>query len=584
MTVTFKTVDTCAAEFEALTPYHYSTYEDEGEVLPGERDKVLILGSGPNRIGQGIEFDYCCVHASFALRDAGYETIMVNCNPETVSTDYDTSDRLYFEPITYEDVMNVVEVESGSGGSLVGIVVSLGGQTPLKLADRLPAELILGTTPASIDAAEDRNQWADVCDRLGIPQPAGGTAVTVEEAIEVAAQVGYPALVRPSYVLGGRAMELVYSDEELASAMKALGETGSLGREGGLSAERPVLIDRFLESAIEVDVDAVRDGAGETIIGGVMEHVEEAGVHSGDSACVLPPPTLDAATVALLSDHTTRIADELEVVGLINVQYAVKDGEVFVIEANPRASRTVPFVSKATGRPLAKIASRVMTGSTLAELRAEGLLAAEPIADSWSVKEAVLPFIRFPESDALLGPEMRSTGEVMGIDVTPGLAFVKSQLGAGTRLPGPGASVFMSLADRDKPAGLEVAELLTGLGLKLVATAGTAEHLRAGGVVVDRVVDRLDQGGTNAVDLIETGEISMVINTPRGRGPRADGAYIRIAAGLNGVALLTTVAAAKATARGLQDLSNQPLQVRSLQEVLRRGSSERPVPVTGQGA
>ena len=584
VTVTFKTVDTCAAEFEALTPYHYSTYEDEGEVLPGERDKVLILGSGPNRIGQGIEFDYCCVHASFALRDAGYETIMVNCNPETVSTDYDTSDRLYFEPITYEDVMNVVEVESGSGGSLVGIVVSLGGQTPLKLADRLPAELILGTAPASIDAAEDRNQWADVCDRLGIPQPAGGTAVTVEEALEVAAQVGYPALVRPSYVLGGRAMELVYSDEELASAMKALGETGSLGREGGLSAERPVLIDRFLESAIEVDVDAVRDGAGETIIGGVMEHVEEAGVHSGDSACVLPPPTLDATTVALLSDHTTRIADELEVVGLINVQYAVKDGEVFVIEANPRASRTVPFVSKATGRPLAKVASRVMAGSTLAELRAEGLLAPEPIADSWSVKEAVLPFIRFPESDALLGPEMRSTGEVMGIDVTPGLAFVKSQLGAGTRLPAPGASVFMSLADRDKPAGLEVAELLTGLGLKLVATAGTAEHLRAGGVVVDRVVDRLDQGGTNAVDLIETGEISMVINTPRGRGPRADGAYIRIAAGLNGVALLTTVAAAKATARGLQDLSNQPLQVRSLQEVLRRGSSERPVRVTGQGA
>ncbi|MGB5760359.1 MAG: carbamoyl-phosphate synthase large subunit, partial [Acidimicrobiales bacterium] len=440
VTVTFKTVDTCAAEFEALTPYHYSTYEDEGEVVPGERDKVLILGSGPNRIGQGIEFDYCCVHASFALRDAGYETIMVNCNPETVSTDYDTSDRLYFEPITYEDVMNVVEVESGSGGSLVGIVVSLGGQTPLKLANRLPAELILGTTPTSIDAAEDRNQWADVCDRLGIPQPAGGTAVTVEEAIEVAAQVGYPALVRPSYVLGGRAMELVYSDEELASAMKALGETGSLGREGGLSAERPVLIDRFLESAIEVDVDAVRDGGGETIIGGVMEHVEEAGVHSGDSACVLPPPTLDAATVALLSDHTTRIADELEVVGLINVQYAVKDGEVFVIEANPRASRTVPFVSKATGRPLAKIASRVMTGSTLTELRAEGLLAAEPIAGSWSVKEAVLPFIRFPESDALLGPEMRSTGEVMGIDVTPGLAFVKSQLGAGTRLPGPGAS------------------------------------------------------------------------------------------------------------------------------------------------
>ncbi|MCL4138498.1 UNVERIFIED_CONTAM: hypothetical protein GTU68_020319 [Idotea baltica] len=348
--VTFKTVDTCAAEFEALTPYHYSTYEEESEVVASDRDKVLILGSGPNRIGQGIEFDYCCVHASFALRDAGYETIMVNCNPETVSTDYDTSDRLYFEPITYEDVMNVVDAESGTGGSLVGIVVSLGGQTPLKLADRLPPELVLGTRPESIDAAEDRNQWSAVCDALGIPQPPGGTAVSVDEALTVAAEVGYPALVRPSYVLGGRAMELVYNDEDLTSAM----------REGGLSAERPVLIDRFLESAIEVDVDAIRDSGGHSIIGGVMEHVEEAGVHSGDSACVLPPPTLSPAIVSVLEDYTIRIADQLDVVGLINVQYAVKDGEVFVIEANPRAfADPCRLWPRIPGRPWPKIASRV---------------------------------------------------------------------------------------------------------------------------------------------------------------------------------------------------------------------------------
>ncbi len=371
-------------------------------------------------------------------------------------------------------------------------------------------------------------------------------------------------------------MELIYNDEDLVSAMKALGESGTLGREGGLSAERPVLIDRFLESAIEVDVDAVRDRTGETIIGGVMEHVEEAGVHSGDSACVLPPPTLGADVIEVLSDHTTRIATELDVVGLINVQFAVKDGVVFVIEANPRASRTVPFVSKATGRPLAKVASRVMVGATLDDLRAEGLLTAEPVAGAWSVKEAVLPFNRFPETDALLGPEMRSTGEVMGIDTTPGLAFIKSQLGAGTVLPPPpGSSVFLSLADRDKPAGLEVATLLADLGYRLIATAGTARHLVAAGLDVDRVIDRLDQGGTNAVDLIKAGEIGLVINTPRGRGPRADGAYIRIAAGQSGVALLTTVAAAKATAGGMRDLIDRSVQVRSLQAVHRSGVRDR---------
>ncbi len=567
---TFKTVDTCAAEFEAHTPYHYGTYEDETEVVPSDRPKVMILGSGPNRIGQGIEFDYCCVHASFALRNAGYETIMVNCNPETVSTDYDTSDRLYFEPITNEDVLNIIEAEQAGGGELVGIIVSLGGQTPLKLANQLPPELVLGTAPGAIDAAEDRDQWAELCHRIGVPQPPGGTATSLDEALAVASEVGYPALVRPSYVLGGRAMELVYSDSDLTQAMAAMADTGSLGREGGLSAERPVLIDRFLESAIEVDVDAVRDHTGAVLIGGVMEHVEEAGVHSGDSACVLPPRSLTPETVDRLGDYAARIAAELEVRGLLNVQFAVRDDEVFVIEANPRASRTVPFVAKATGRPLAKIASRVMTGATLDELRAEGLLSDDINRRFWAVKEAVLPFNRFPESDALLGPEMRSTGEVMGIDVSPGLAFIKSQLAAGTNLPRTGqACVFMSLADRDKDEGLRVARRLHELGHCLVATAGTAAHFEAAGLPIEQVVARLDQGDVTAVDLIEEGRISLVINTPRGRGPRADGAYIRRAAGRHGIPLVTTVAAALAAARGMADLAGSDLAVRPLQSIHR---------------
>ncbi len=573
VTPTFKTVDTCAAEFEANTPYHYGTYEDESEVTPSERPKVMILGSGPNRIGQGIEFDYCCVHASFALRDAGFETIMVNCNPETVSTDYDTSDRLYFEPITYEDVMNIVEAESSGGGPLVGIIVSLGGQTPLKLADQLPPELVLGTAPSSIDTAEDRDRWAELCSRIAVPQPPGGTATSVADAIAVAEEVGYPALVRPSYVLGGRAMELVYNDTELAGAMQAMADTGTLGREGGLSSERPVLIDRFLESAIEVDVDAIRDADGEVVIGGIMEHVEEAGVHSGDSACVLPPRSLSDEVIDELAQHTAKIAAELNVRGLLNVQFAVKDGDVFVIEANPRASRTVPFVAKATGRPLAKLAARVMAGATLAELRTEGSLTDVAVEGFWAVKEAVLPFNRFPASDALLGPEMRSTGEVMGIDVTPGVAFVKSQLAAGTNLPQPGGScVFMSLADRDKADGVEVAKHLAQLGFCFVATTGTAEHLESAGIEVRQVVDRLtDQTGVSAVDLLEQGKISMVINTPRGRGPRADGAYIRQAAGQNGVPLVTTVAAALAAARGMADLADERLSVRPLQAIHGRG-------------
>jgi carbamoyl-phosphate synthase large subunit len=561
VTVTFKTVDTCAAEFEAFTPYHYSTYEDESEIRPGTRPRIVILGSGPNRIGQGIEFDYCCVHASFALRDAGYETVMVNCNPETVSTDYDTSDRLYFEPVTYEDVMNIIEVEDP-----VGVVVSLGGQTPLKLADLLPEELILGTSPSSIDAAEDRDQWASLCARLEIPQPAGGTAVSVDEALAVVGRIGYPALVRPSYVLGGRAMEIVYDDDDLKRAMAALGQEGSLGREGGLSAERPVLVDRFLEGAIEVDVDAVRDAEGETVIGGIMEHVEEAGIHSGDSACVLPPPTLSQPTIEVLTDYTRLIAEDLQVQGSINIQFAVKNGQVFVIEANPRASRTVPFVSKATGRPMAKVAARVIAGASLAELRDEGLLGPDPELTHWSVKEAVLPFNRFPDTDALLGPEMRSTGEVMGVDMSPGLAFVKSQLAVGMALHDPEDGVlFVSLADRDKPAGVEAASHFRQLGYRFVATAGTARALDEAGIPVERVVSRLGGDGPDAVALMEAGEIIMVINTPRGRGARADGDYIRTAAAQHGVPLLTTTSAARAAALGLAETRSKALEVRTLQ-------------------
>jgi carbamoyl-phosphate synthase large subunit len=558
---TYKTVDTCAAEFEAATPYHYSTYEDTDEVSASDRPKVVILGSGPNRIGQGIEFDYCCVHASFALRDAGFETIMVNCNPETVSTDYDTSDRLYFEPLTHEDVMNVIEAEEP-----VGVIVSLGGQTPLKLANTIPAELVAGTSPQSIDAAEDREIWNALCARLEIPQPAGGTAVDTEAALAITSRIGYPALVRPSYVLGGRAMEIVYDDEGLARAMAELAGFGSLGKEGGLSAERPVLVDRFLEDATEVDVDAIRDAAGDFVIGGIMEHVEEAGVHSGDSACVIPPYSLSAETIQVLTDYTRRIADALGVVGLINVQYAVKSGQVFVIEANPRASRTVPFVAKATGVPLAKVASRVMMGATLAELRDEKLLTAPVEGDHVAVKEAVLPFGRFPESDALLGPEMRSTGEVMGIDLTFGLAFAKSQLAAGTNLPTSGV-VFLSLADRDKSTGVRAAQQFRDLGFTIAATSGTADHLRANGIDVPTVVAKIgDADGHDAVDLIESGDVVLVVNSPRGRGPRADGAHIRAAAGRHQVPLLTTAAAGLAAVNGMADRARHRLQVRPLQE------------------
>jgi carbamoyl-phosphate synthase large subunit len=568
VTVTFKTVDTCAAEFAATTPYHYSTWEDTDEIGPVERPVVVILGAGPNRIGQGIEFDYCCVHAAFALSEAGFETVMVNCNPETVSTDYDTSDRLFFEPLTEEDVRNVCERLDP-----VGIVVSLGGQTPLKLADPLErAGLpIAGTPPASIDLAEDRERFNRLCEELGIPQPPGGTATTVEGALAVAASVGYPVLVRPSYVLGGRAMRIVDDDDALAAAMKELGEGGSLGREGGLSAERPALIDRFLEDATEVDVDAIRDRTGAVVIGGILEHIEEAGVHSGDSACAIPPPTLAREVVEAIERSTRRFAEALGVQGLINVQYAVKDGAVSVLEVNPRASRTVPFIAKATGVPLAKVAARVMLGATLDELRAEGLLGEPATGGHVAVKEAVLPFNRFPDSDTLLGPEMRSTGEVMGIDASFGLAFAKSQAGAGNRLPKEG-TVFLSLADRDKPAGLRAARRFADLGLSIVATTGTAAALRSAGVPVSAVVAKVGESRTgadlteDAVELIASGRVDLVVNTPRGSGPRADGAHIRRACVRYGVACLTTVSAALAAAAGMEEQHRGDVAVRSLQD------------------
>jgi len=572
---TFKTVDTCGAEFEAQTPYHYSTYEDEDEIVPSGRRKVLILGSGPNRIGQGIEFDYCCVHASFALADAGLETVMLNCNPETVSTDYDTSDRLYFEPLTLEDALNVIEAEQAAG-DLLGVIVALGGQTPLKLAGSLPKGLVLGTSPESIDLAEDREQWNALCARLEIPQPAGGTATTVSEALAVVERIGYPALLRPSYVLGGRAMEIVYDEDGLRSAMDALAVFGSLGREGGLSAERPVLVDRFLEDATEVDVDAIRDRTGEVMIGAVMEHVEEAGVHSGDSACSIPPYSLSAETVGVIEDYTRRLADALDVQGLLNVQYAVRQGQVFVIEANPRASRTVPFVAKATGVPLVKVAARVMVGSTLAELRSEGLLlpptgAGAVDGGGVAVKEAVLPFSRFPDVDTVLGPEMRSTGEVMGVDRTFGLAFAKAQVAAGDRLPTSG-TVFFSLADRDKPAGLRAALGFVELGFTIAATAGTADYLEAAGIPVVQRVRKVgageDPGLPTAVDLLARDEIQLVVNSPRGRGARADGDYIRRAASSHRVPCLTTASAAVAAAEGMRDHAAHDVQVISLQEYL----------------
>ena len=552
----FKSVDTCAAEFEAYTPYYYSTYESEDEVRPTDREKVMILGSGPNRIGQGIEFDYCCVHASFACREMGYETIMVNCNPETVSTDYDTSDRLYFEPLTFEDVMNIVERERP-----IGVIVQLGGQTPLKLA--IPLERagvnILGTSPSAIDRAEDRERFGHVLKSLGINHPPDGTATSAAEALEAAKRIGYPVLVRPSYVLGGRAMEIVYNDEMMGryieTAVKA-------------SPEHPVLIDKFLEDAKEIDVDALSDGK-EIYVAAIMEHVEEAGIHSGDSACVIPPPFIGEEVKETIREHTRRLAVELGVVGLINVQYAVKGDEVFVLEVNPRASRTVPFVSKTIGIPIAKMATRLMLGETLGELglgeeRFSGL-------KHVSIKEAVLPFVRFPGVDTVLGPEMKSTGEVMGIDDYStdshsgiGMAMVKAQIASYNHFPISGTA-FISVPDRKKPAGVYLARRLEQQGFRILATEGTARKLAEKGVNVETVM-KVGEGSPDVVDLIRDDGIDLVINVPGGQGSRGSGYRIRTEATANGVPCITTIELAEIVIMGIEALKESGLSVKSIQE------------------
>jgi carbamoyl-phosphate synthase large subunit len=555
--VTYSTVDTCAAEFEAETPYFYSTYEEESETPPPGDRTVVVLGSGPNRIGQGIEFDYCCVHASFALRDAGYESVMVNCNPETVSTDYDTSDRLYFEPLTAEDVLAVVSEERPEA-----VIVQLGGQTPLSLAGALQAEgiRIAGTQPDAIDAAEDRERFSAICREAGVPQPPHGTAKSLQEAQEVADDVGFPALVRPSYVLGGRAMRIVFSVDELSSYLRDLyGSTP--GGEVDLY-EAPLLIDRFLEGATEVDVDAVFDGD-EMFIGGIMEHVEQAGVHSGDSACVVPPRTLTPSAIEHIERHTEALARALEVRGLINIQFAVKGDTVYVLEANPRASRTVPFISKATGVPLAKIATRVMMGATLADLRESGVLRKPNGLGHIAVKEAVLPWKRFPGEDTLLGPEMKATGEVMGIGGNVGAAYAKALLAAGHRVPRRGA-LFLSLADRDKPLGMEAGRLFAELGFRIFATHGTAGALVRQGIRATGV-DKVGEGPYDPVRLIEDGQINLVINTPRGRRARGDGALIRKAATRHAVPCVTTIQGGLAVAESLAEESSVIEDVVSLQ-------------------
>ncbi len=549
ITPVYKRVDTCSAEFESYTPYLYSTYESEDESDPTDRRKVMILGSGPNRIGQGIEFDYCCCHASFALREDGIETIMVNCNPETVSTDYDTSDRLYFEPLTFEDVMNVVDRERPDG-----VIVQFGGQTPLNLAlDLKRAGVpIVGTSPESIDLAEDRKRFGKLLSDLDIPQPENGTATSPAEASRVAEQIGFPVLVRPSYVLGGRAMVIAYDEESVEQYMKQAVE---------YSQSRPVLIDRFLEDAVEVDVDALADGD-DVLIAGIMEHIEEAGIHSGDSSCVLPAVSLAAETVATLRDYTVRLARALHVVGLMNAQYAIQNGKVFVLEVNPRASRTVPYVSKATGVPLAKLAARLMMGRKLREL---GFSAGELPCRPSFVKSPVFPFDKFPGVDVSLGPEMKSTGEVMGVGADFGEAFAKAQLSAGQKLPLAG-KVFLSVAGRDKPEVVRLAQRLGQAGFEILATRGTASLITAAGMPA-RTVFKLKEGRPNAVDLIKGGEIAMVINTPVGAHSYADEQDIRRAAALRRVPCLTTISAAKAAVAGIEALQRGKISVTALQDL-----------------
>jgi len=563
----YKTVDTCAAEFEAFTPYYYSTYEAESEVQPSQRRKVMILGSGPNRIGQGIEFDYCCCHASYALRADGFETIMVNSNPETVSTDYDTSDRLYFEPLTKEDVLNILEVENPEG-----IIIQFGGQTPLKLAVPLQEVLsaqssdldlelnpqhsklktkIWGTSPDSIDIAEDRERFEKILRELDIPQPPNGIARSYTEALEIARTISYPVVVRPSYVLGGRAMEIVYSDADLERYMTYAVQ---------VEPDHPILIDKFLENAIEIDVDAVADQTGEVVIGGIMEHIEQAGIHSGDSACALPASSLSALMLETIRSWTVQLAKRLQVVGLMNLQLAVQGEQVYILEVNPRASRTVPFVSKAIGLPLAQIAARVMTGKTLAALD----FTQEQIPRHVAVKEAVLPFDKFPGTDTILGPEMRSTGEAMGMDVDFGKAFAKSQLSAGQRLPLAG-TVFVSMSDRDKVAVVPVVKDLIALGFQVVATAGTRQVLQDHGLEVELVL-KLHEGRPHVLDWIKNEKIQLILNTPFGEEAQADGRLIRRTALTYKIPTITTIAGAKATAAAIDTLQSQPLKVKALQD------------------
>jgi carbamoyl-phosphate synthase large subunit len=558
----YKTVDTCAAEFEALTPYYYSTYEEESEVLPSDKRKVMILGGGPNRIGQGIEFDYCCCHASFALRADGFETIMVNSNPETVSTDYDTSDRLYFEPLTKEDVLNIIEAENPEG-----VIIQFGGQTPLKLAVPLQTALeaaaktpdstlktrIWGTSPDSIDIAEDRERFEKILRELDILQPPNGLARSYRDALKVAQRVTYPVVVRPSYVLGGRAMEIVYSDAELERYMTYAVQ---------IEPDHPILIDKFLENAIEVDVDAIADTTGEVTIGGIMEHIEQAGIHSGDSACSIPSVTLSQPVLEQIRTWTIQLAKALKVIGLMNIQFAVQGDQVYILEANPRASRTVPFVSKAIGQPLAKIAARVMSGKTLQALD----FTEERIPNHISVKEAVLPFDKFPGTDTILGPEMRSTGEVMGIDSDFGKAYAKAELAASQRLPLKG-TVFVSMNDREKALVVPVVKDLMELGFNVVATEGTRKVLRENGLEVELVL-KLHEGRPHVLDSIKNEQIQLIINTPSGEEAYTDDRLIRRTALTYKIPIITTIAGAKATAAAIHSLQSKPLTVSALQDYI----------------
>jgi carbamoyl-phosphate synthase large subunit len=549
----FKTVDTCAAEFQANTPYHYSTYDQENESVRSEKKKVIILGGGPNRIGQGIEFDYCCVHGVFAMKEEGVETIMINCNPETVSTDYDTTDKLYFEPLTLEDVLNICDHEQP-----YGVVVSFGGQTPLKIAKALEEHgvRILGTSPEGIDLAEDRERFGALLRKLNIPHPKYGTAYSVSNAVLVAEQIGFPVLIRPSYVLGGRAMEICYSSDAVREYMKKAVD---------VSPEHPVLIDRFLEDAFEYDVDAICDGK-DVLIGGVMEHIEEAGIHSGDSSCVLPPYMVSEKNLDEMIGYTVRLARALKVVGLINIQFAMKDGVVYVLEVNPRASRTVPFVSKATGLPMAKVAAKIMLGRTIEELGLKGYDFRK--VKHISVKEAVFPFAKFPQTPVFLGPEMRSTGEVMGISGNFGEAISKSQMAAGNTLPNEGC-VFISVNNSDKnEITLNIVREFQKLGFTFVATEGTGKFLNENDIKTDRVF-KVDEGRPNVVDLIKNSKIQLIINTPLGEGSRYDEYAIGWAALENKVALITTLSAAATAVKGIESQRQGTLSVKSIQEYLR---------------